>query len=158
MTDPKYNNGIIVPDSAVPYTGPNLTFLSEEDQIKCDATIKDVIKKFDETVKILKDGNNLTELDKDALVFDPFTVTPTTLHQVEITAISLNKANIETLNERLNTLNIGDEIISITLPPCLKPVASPCEVDENKYKLIALLNIFATMLCDNETRISDLES
>lgn len=152
------NCGPIIPSSCVPYTGPDLTILSGDSQLKCDANINDAIKAIDAAVKKLIDGNDLTELDKDCLDFDPATVTPAQLHQLEITQICLNKGAITALQNQLNNLNIGTEVVTITLPACLLPLAAPCAVGTNQYQLISLLMLFANMLCDHETRISNLES
>jgi hypothetical protein len=156
--DAKDTCGQTISSSCSFYVGPDLTFVTPEDQVKCDSTVTDVIIKIDKYLKILVDGNNLTDLDKDCLDFDPATVTPAELHQIEITAICVNKGNIESLQEQFETLNIGIETIEIDLPACLKPLAAPCEVGTNTYQLITLLTLFANMLCDHEARITALES
>ena len=154
----KCNCGPTLPSTCIFYTGPDLTFVSEDNQLECDATIDDVIVKIDEALKKLIDGNDLTGLDKDCLDFDPATITPAQLHQIEITQICLNAGAITALQTQLNNLDIGTEVITITLPDCLQPLAAPCAVGTNQYQLINLLTLFANMLCDHETRISNLES
>jgi len=154
----KCNCGPTLPSTCMFYTGPDLTFVSEDDQLDCDATIDDIIVKIDEALKILIDGNDLTELDKQCLDFDPATITPAQLHQIEINKICENTAAILAVQEQINTLDIGTEIITIDLPDCLEAGAAPCAAGINQYQLINLLILFANMLCDHETRISNLES
>lgn len=157
--DSKYNCGNIIPSACVPFTGKALTFPLAPDVITdCAPNINDVIFVIDKYIKKLVDGNNLTTLDKGCLDFVPATITPAQLHQIEITNICLLKGQVEALQEQLNTLNIGSEIITINLPSCLQPLASPCVIGTNQYQLISILNIFAAKLCDLETRISNLES
>ena len=156
--NPKCNCGQILPSSCVPFSGKDLTFVTEDNQLECDASIDDVIFKIDAALKKLIDGNDLTGLDKECLEFDPATITPAALHQFEITQICLNKASIEALQTQFNNLNIGTSIITIDLPDCLEADAAPCAVGVNEYQLINLLILFANMLCDHETRISNLEA
>lgn len=156
--DNKYNCGQIIPSSCVPYTGKDLTFVSSVNQIKCDDNINDVIFRIDEALKKLIDGNNFTSLNKNCLDFNPATITNVELHQIEIDEICLSKGKITALEQQLQNLNIGVEIINITLPLCLQGAAAPCATGTNQYQLIALLNLFASKLCDHETRISNLES
>lgn len=158
MSNSKFNCGQIIPSSCVPYTGKDLTFLLPEDQLECDANINDAIFEIDKQIKILVDGNNLTGLDKECFDFDPATVTPAQLHQLEITKICSNEGSIAALTTQFNNLDIGIEVVTIDLPDCLEPLAAPCLVGTNQYQLITLLNLFAAKLCDHETRIAELES
>lgn len=156
-TDPKYKCGVIVPDSCVPYTGPGLTFLDEEDQLSCDASVKDVIKAIDAQLKLLKDANTFTGLDLDCLTVTDDIVNNFNLHQAEILQICQNKANIAALTTQFNNWDITNEVVTIDLPACLDAGAAPCAVGTNQYQLSALLLLFANMLCDHETRIAALE-
>lgn len=153
----KYNCGQIVPSSCVPFTGKDLTFVTDEDQLTCDANINDVIEKIDAALKVLVDANNFSTLVKNCLDFDPATVTAVELHQLEINTLCLHKGQIESLQTQFNEWNIGTEVLGINLG-CLTPAAADCAVAANQYQLIALLQLFAAKLCDHETRITNLES
>lgn len=157
----KYNCGIIVPSSCVPFTGKKLTFITPEEQqnFDCDANINDVILLADKYLKKLVDGNNLTTLNVDCLTtVNPLTITPAQLHQVEVTEICLLKGQVKTLSDQLNDLNIGNEVVEITLPECLQEDIAPCAVGPSQYQLISLLILYANKICELETRISNLES
>lgn len=154
----KYNCGSGIPSSCVPYTGSTLTFFSSPDELSCDANLDDVIILINKYLKKLVDGNNLTTLNKNKLSFDPSTITPVELHQLEIDAISNLMGQYDALSTQLNSLDIGKEIITITLPSCLATAASSCAVVPNEYQLISLLTLFANKLCDHETRITNLEA
>lgn len=155
----KYNCGTIVASSCVPYSGSQLTFLTtvELEAFPCNANINDVVFYIDKYVKKLADGNDFTELDKDCLEFDPATVTAKDLHQIEITEICLLKGIVDGLQEQLNDLNIGAEVIEIDLG-CMTPNAAPCALDTNTYQLLTILQLFRDKICDFESRISTLES
>lgn len=156
--DSKYNCGLVVPATCSPFQ-KKLSFVSEADQLLCNSTVDDALMVFDKYVKKLVDGNNLTELEVGCLTeVNPATVTPAELHQVEINEICLLKGQVEALTEQLNDLNIGSEVITVTLPSCLQADIAPCAVGVNQYQLINLIVLFANKICDLETRISNLES
>jgi len=155
----KYNCGNVIPSSCVPFTGKDLTFLSEEDLelFPCDANINDVIFYIDKYLKVLVDGNNFTELDKDCFDFDPLTIDAKGLHQLEITKICLLEGRVTAVEDQLADLNIGAETLVIDLL-CLTPDAEACAVATNTYTLQSILQLFVAKLCDHETRILELEA
>lgn len=155
----KYNCGDILGSACVPFTGQDLTFLSEADieLFPCNANMDDVIFYIDKYLADLVESNDFTDLDKDCLDFDPATVTAKELHQIEITEICLLKGQVLALNELIENLNIGSEQITIDLE-CLTPDAEPCEVSDNVYTLQTILEVFVAKICEFETRISNLES
>lgn len=157
--DSKYNCGSILPSSCIPYTGKDLTILALPTDLDCDANLNDVIEKLDVAIKTLMDSNDFTGLTPviDCIDFDPLTVTAAELHELEIAKICELQGELDALTEQFNNLDIGTELITIILPECLAPLAAPCASAENEYQLITLLNLFAAMLCDHETRISNLE-
>lgn len=159
MANPKYNCGSILPSSCIPFTGKDLTILVAPDELACDANLNDVIEKLDKAVKKLMASNDFTSLEpvEDCFEFDPATVTAAQLHAQEIEKLCIHEGQITALQEQLNDLNIGNEIVTIALPSCLQPLAAPCAVGINEYQLISLLMLFANKLCDHETRISNLE-
>lgn len=158
MADRRSTCGQVLPSACVPYTGDKLAFLDEENELACDANINDVFYKIDEALEKLVAGNDFTNLVAGCLTFTPATVTPAQLHAVQIAAICDHKARLTTLEDRLNNLQIQNEIVTINLPACLKPAAAACAVGVNSYQLSALLILFANKLCDLETRLSTLES
>lgn len=157
--DSKYNCGSILPSSCIPYTGKDLTILALPTDLSCDANLNDVIEKLDIAIKTLMVSNDFTGLTpiEDCIEFNPATVTASQLHALEIAKICELAGELTALQEQLNNLDIGTELITITLPLCLEPLAAPCASAPNEYQLITLLNLFASMLCDHETRISNLE-
>lgn len=159
MANPKYNCGQILPSSCIPFTGKDLTILTSPDELACDSNLNDVIEKIDTAVKKLIDGNDFSDLTpvEDCIEFDPATVTAKDLHALELAMLCEHNAEIDALQEQLNNLDIGNEIVTINLPSCLQPDAAPCAVGTNEYQLLSLLMLFANKLCDHETRISNLE-
>lgn len=154
----KYNCGQVLPSSCVPFTGKDLTILVEPNELSCDANLDEVIEKLDQAIKKLMDSNDFTELEpvEDCFEFNPATVTAKELHALEIEKLCIHEGQIAALQQQLNDLNIGNEIITINLPTCLQPDAAPCAVGTNEYQLISLLMLFANKLCDLEQQISDL--
>lgn len=152
----KDNCGPITTSCCIPFTGKDLTIVAAN-TLKCDANIDDVIFQIDKVLKSLADANDLTGLIKHSLDFDPATITPAELHQVEIDAIDILQGKVTSLETQLANLNIGAEVITIDLPTCLEEDASPCATGTNQYQLIAILNLFAAKLCDHESRILNLE-
>jgi hypothetical protein len=156
--DSRYKCGSILPSSCIPYTGPTLTFLTEETQLECDANINDVFGAMDTEIKVLKDNTDLADLNLHCLTLaGDEEVTSFNVHQAEIVKICETEADLAALTTQFNNLAIGDESVTITLPECLVEEAAPCATGVNTYSLLALLNLFAAKLCDHETRISNLE-
>lgn len=151
-----YDCGIIVPSSCVPFSGENLTIRSGDTQLKCDASINDVILEFDKDIKILNDANDFSELEPGCFDFDPETITNFELHQLEVAKICEHDQSIEDLQTLNEEFQVGDEIVTINLG-CLTPEAASCAIGTNQYQLKALLALFASKLCNHETRISNLE-
>ena len=156
-TDPKYKCGQTNTSSCIFYSGKTLTSIDEDKQPECDASLDDVIFALDAQLKIIKDGYDLTGLNLDCLTLATDVVTPFAVHQAEILQICENKANIAALTTQFNDWDITSEIVTITLPECLTEDAAPCAVGTNQYSLVSLLLLFANMLCDHETRITNLE-
>lgn len=149
--------GPIVNSVCVSYDGPTLTFLREEDELDCNASVADVIEKIDEYLKELLDSNDFTGLTPGSFDFDPATVTASELHQLELDKLDELAGQIEALQTQIEGLNIGNEVITITLPSCLTGDAAPCATGTDQYQLISLLTLFANKICDHETRITNLE-
>ena len=151
----KYKCGMIIPSSCVPYTGQDLTFLNPSDPLQvlpCNANMNDVILLMNNTLKTLVDGNNLTTLNVRCLSFDPATITPVQLHQVEIDKICGLDASLTALTSQVNALNIATMPIAINLQ-CLAPAASPCLIPPTTYQLIAVLNVMVSEICALKTAV-----
>lgn len=149
--------GTVLASSCVHFTGKDFTFMKEVDALECNASVSDAFDLVNKYMKILVDGNDFTELDKDCLDFDPLTIDAKGLHQLEITKICFLKGQVDALTTQFNDLNIGEEIVTLNLG-CLTPDAAACAVGTNQYQLISILQLFASKLCEFETRISNLES
>jgi hypothetical protein len=150
----KYNCGIIVPSSCVPYTGSDLTVLVDPTTLSCNANINDVITILDATIKGILEDNDLTTLNPLCLssLINPATITPAQLHQIEITQICSLQAQVTTVTNLVNNLNIGNELITINLL-CLAPAAAPCQVQPNTYTLLAVLNTMLNEICALKTAV-----
>jgi hypothetical protein len=142
----KYQCGIVIPSACVPYTGTGLTSISNPSLLGCDANINDVITVLDGVLAGQVAGNNLTGLNPQCLSFDPATITPAGLHQIEINEICGLEASLTALQTQVNELNIGTMLIGINMQ-CLTPAASPCLTPPNTYELIAVLNTMLTEIC-----------
>lgn len=148
----KYNCGQVLPSSCIPYTGKDLTCISDPTLLGCNADMNDVIFLIDEVVKKLVDGNNLTGLNVRCLTFVPSTITPAQLHQVEIDKICGLDASLTTLTNQVNDLDIGTMPIEVDLL-CLTPGAAPCLTPPNIYPLIAVLNVMLVEICALKTAV-----
>lgn len=148
----KYNCGMILPSSCIPFTGSDLTCISSPTLLSCNANINDVIGLIDGVVKKLVDGDNLTTLNVRCLSFDPATVTPVQLHQVEIDKICGIDSSLTALTEQVNALNVGSMQIAIDLQ-CLASAASPCLTPPNLYPLLSVLNVMISEICALKTAV-----
>ena len=148
----KYNCGQVLPSSCIPYTGKDLTCISDPTLLGCNADINDVIFLIDGVVKKLVDGDNLTGLNIRCLTFNPATVTPAQLHQVEIDKICGLDASLTTLTNQVNDLNIATMPIAIDLL-CLTPGAVPCLTPPNIYPLLSVLNVMLVEICALKTAV-----
>jgi len=148
----KYQCGLIIPSSCVPFTGKDLTCISDPSLLSCDANMNDVIGLIDGVVKTLVDGNNLTELNIRCFSFNPDTITPAQLHQLEIDKICGIESSLTTLTDQVNDLNIGTMQIAIDLQ-CLTAGAAPCLTPPNLYPLIAVLNTMVSEICALKTAV-----
>lgn len=148
----KYNCGLVIPSSCVPYTGTDLTFLSSPTLLSCNANINDVIGLMDTALHTLIVGNTLTGLNPRCLIFNPAVITPAGLHQVEIDKICGLDASLTTLTTQVNNLNVGSMQIAINLQ-CLTPAASPCLTPPNFYSLLSILNVMISEICALKTAV-----
>ncbi len=163
-TDKKRYKGAIVSSSNVQYSGPDLTFIiDEDDQIKCDSNLNEVIKAIDTSLKALVDGNDFSEVDFDCYADDVQEileengeVTAKDLVQILFNKACIQKGQIEALQTQFNDWDITTEVIELDLG-CLTPESADCEVAEHNYQLLTLFQIIFSKLCDHETRITDLE-
>lgn len=148
----KYNCGLIVPSSCIPYTGSDLTILSNPSILPCNANINDVIFILDSNLKTIIDGNNLTNLNNRCLDFSPATIKINELHQIEIDKICALDASLTALQDSFDTLNIGSELIQIDLQ-CLTPSAAACLTPPDTYTLQAVLNVIISEICALKTAV-----
>jgi len=148
----KYNCGLIIPSSCVPYTGADLMILTPQTQLACNANINDVIGAFDNAVSGLLTSTNLTGLNPQCLSFDPATINVSGLFQVNINKICALDASLSALQTLFNDLNIATMPIAIDLQ-CLAPGAAPCLTPPNTYQLQAVLNVMLSEICALKTAV-----
>jgi hypothetical protein len=148
----KYQCGDIIPSSCVPYTGKDLTILTDPNILACNANINDVIFLLDGTVKGILTDLDLTGLDPQGLSFIPATVKQNELDQILINTVQGTAAALTALTAQVNELNIGELDIQINLG-CLAPAASACLIPPNTYPLIAVLNAMLAEICALKTAV-----
>jgi hypothetical protein len=141
----KFKCGSIIPSSCVPFTGKDLSFLTEEEQVACDANINDVIEKISDAIKDIEESIDLSEHTSSCMEFDEPILVKDVLQEHDSKICELDAA-IATLQGQLDGLNIANELVTIDLG-CLASAASPCQVSTNTYTLIAILNLFRTEIC-----------
>lgn len=142
--DPRKTCGLIVPSSCVPFTGTKPAFVEEED-FPCDVNVTDIIVLADAEIDKINTTLDLTELAKGCLDFDPLTVQVNELHQVEIDEICALRAELTTLQDTINDLDIGAELVTVDLG-AMTPLSNPCSVTTNQYTLFYVLQAFADKL------------
>lgn len=153
--DSKYGGcGTIISSKCIPYQGSVLTIIPTNlpSPLPCNANLNDVISLFDTTLKKLMDGDNLTTLNVRCLSFNPATVTPVQLHQIEIDTICALQSSLTALTTQVNTLNIASMPIAINLQ-CMAPAAAPCLSPAGTYTLIAVLNAMVNKICALATAV-----
>lgn len=141
----RYGTGQIFPSSSVLFTGELPQFISADD-VPCDANLDEIIKEMNDKLQDLLDSNDFTELDKKCLDFNPETVKAKELHQKEIDKICSIDAQLSQLIQDVDNLNIGSQHITIDLK-CLKPEGDPCEISQDTYTLLSVLNILVNEIC-----------
>lgn len=142
--DPRKNCGQIIPDSCVPFTGTKPDFVDADD-FPCDVNVADIIKLTIAEVDRIDEEIDLTDLDERCLDFDPAIVKVKELHQAEIDKICALDASVTTLQNAIDDLNIGTELVAIDLGD-MTPAPNPCSPGTNQYTLTYLLQTFADAL------------
>lgn len=148
----KYQCGQTIASSCVPYTGTDLTCISDPSLLPCNASMNDVVFLMDAVVAKLVAGNNLTTLNPGCLTFNPATITPVALHQIEITSICGLQSSLTTLQATVADLNIGTMLIQLDMQ-CLTSAVSACVQPTNMYPLQAVLNAMLTEICALKTAV-----
>lgn len=141
----KFKCGSIIPSSCVPFTGKDLSFLIEEEQIACDANMNDVVEKISDAIKDIEESIDLSEHTSSCMDFDQPLLVKEVLQEHDDKLCEVDAA-IATLQGQFDGLNIANEQITIDLG-CLASAASPCQVATNTYTLIAILNLFRSEIC-----------
>jgi hypothetical protein len=148
----KYNCGQVLPSACIPYTGSGLTCIADPTLLACNANMNDVIGLIDGVVKKLVDGDNLTGLNPQCLIFNPATITPAALHQIEINKICGLDASLTALTTQVNNLNVGTLLITIDMQ-CLTAAVSACVTPTDTYPLVAVLNAMLSEICALKTAV-----
>lgn len=154
--DSKNNCGTVIPSTCVIYTGKLPKFFEKKDVCSI-LNINDVFEQYGEKLDILLEQNDVKTLDKKCLGYDQATITIKKLHQIEINEICGLKAKVETLEDLLDNLNIGEQLINIDLK-CFEAENLPCQVQNDVYTLISVLNIIISELCDMKAKIQEIEN
>lgn len=136
----RYTCGQMIPSSCVPYTGKDLKFLSEEEQVSCDANMDEVIDKISIAIDSIKKATDVSSYTYDCLgtISNP---TITKISQAQTYKLCALQASLESLQQQFAELNIGSELITIDLGS-LGGAVSACQVSANTYSLISVLNLF----------------
>lgn len=139
--DPRKTCGEIVSTSCSPFVGRKPDFVADED-FPCDVNATDIIDLTTAEVDRINSDNDLTELNKRCLDFVPATVKNKELHQVEIDKICALDSTVTALQDTINDLNIGAELVQVDLGD-MTPAPNPCSPGTDLYTLHYLLQTFA---------------
>lgn len=143
--------GSLIPSGGVVYTGKDLSFLTSETQISCDANLNDVISKISDEIKVIKTNTDVSAVNKGCLTISG-PITFTKLAQAQVDKLCALSAQFEVLSETIDDLQIGSQPIQIDLG-CLTPSAAPCQIATNIYTLISILNTFKNEICAIKTEL-----
>lgn len=146
----RYSCGNIVPSQCVPYTGPDLAFLSTDDQPACDANVDDVFALISTAILNIQTAINLTNLNNQCLTGVPTDVDVKGFFQIQTNKICAMDAALTALTTIVNNTNIANDLLTIDLQ-CLSTAAAPCQVGTNTYSLISLMNLFRSEICTIKT-------
>jgi hypothetical protein len=147
----KYTCGTILPSGCVIFSGDLPSFIPEDDA-SCKFNLDDVLKAHADKISLILSNLDLKSLDKKCLVFDPLTVTPKALFQIQIDKICSMSTSLTALEAAFTNLNIGEETVTIDLG-CLTPAASPCSHGSNTYTLYSLLMLFKNEICNIKAQL-----
>jgi len=141
----KYTCGDIIPSGCVLYTGDFPNFINES-SLECDLNLDEILKEYGNKIDTLFSGNDLTTLTKECFDFNPATITPKALHQLEISKICALGDQINDLQNLLTNLNVGEQLVTIDLG-CLTPQANPCAQGTNTYTILSILQVMKNEIC-----------
>lgn len=142
--DPRKKCGEIISSSCASFTGRQPAFVEDVD-FPCDVNVTDIIDLTTAEVDKIDDEIDLTALNVRCLDFAPATVKVKELHQIEIDKICALDSVLTTLQDTVNNLDIGAELVTVDLG-AMTPITNPCSVATNKYTLFYVLQAFADKL------------
>jgi len=119
-------------------------FIAEED-FPCDVNVTDVLDLTTAEIDRINGGIDLTTLNKRCYDFDPATGDLKGLNQEHIDKVCALEANLETLQETVDNLDIGTELVTVDLG-AMTPITNPCSPTTNQYTLFYVLQVFADKL------------
>lgn len=137
--DNLFPTGCVVVTSQIP------TWVDSE-TIDCDIKLDSFLEILTDKIEDILFDTDLTDLDNKCLTFDPETVTIKELHQEQIDKLCENKNRIESIENELLSLNVGEKLVEIDLD-CLSSDAEPCLEDVNTYTLISILRTLKAEIC-----------
>ncbi len=142
----RYSCGTIVPSNCVPWTGGDLSFLTDDQQPDCDANISDVVALISTAIQNIQTAINLTNLNNQCLTNVPTDVDVKGFFQIQTNEICALAAALTALQETVASWNVATQLITINLG-CLASAAAPCQTGTNTYQLISILSLFASEIC-----------
>lgn len=139
----KYTCGVSLPSACVFFTGEFPSFIPA-DSVSCDANLDEILSKYGVEIEKLIDTTDLSGLDKGSYTFTSGKVKD--FAQETVDKIGDLETLLTSLQTSVQTLDVGAQLVTIDLK-CLKPVASPCEVSNNTYSVLSVLNILVNEIC-----------
>lgn len=136
--------GSLISSRCVLFDEP-LSFLSEQTQLPCKANLSDAIAKISSGIKDLQTVTDVTNYNYGCLgsISNPNIIK---ISQAQTTKICALEATLTSLQQQFAALNIANTQINIDLG-CLSAAAAPCQISNNLYTLISILNLFKNEIC-----------
>lgn len=132
--------GTITMSSCVPYTGPELTSIDNEN-LPCNPNINDIVKELDSVVKDIQTAIDITDLDKQCL--EECNCNDNTIKDV----FELIIKKLCEVIERVKTLEAVD-ISATKFRVDLQCFDNPCfNASDSEYSLLEIISLLLTELC-----------
>lgn len=141
----------ILPSTCIPFTGdlPKF-FIKKED---CSIVyINDIIEQSGAKIDKLLADTDVSTIDSQCFVYDKNSATTKSLHALELKEICDLKTSVNDIKTIVKNTNISDKEVTIDLR-CFKSANAACQIDNDTYTLLSVLNIIIEKLCDHESRL-----
>lgn len=138
--------GPLISSSCVDYNGPLDDTVIKEDDLCCNPSIDDVFVLISKKIENILDKIDLSDFNKNCLIFDKNTQDPKELWQEQTDVLCTVKSDLASLKTKVDGLNASNLNVTIDLG-CLTSEASLCVTSPNTYTIYAILNLFKNEIC-----------